>query len=150
MQLDLRSGTEGSGRAASAALPPTQQARSARGGLEVGADHRPTANRLACDVCGRARARDERYRLVWERGPATRLVLAEVCRDCATAADPLLELYGGCGREAISLVQEIRAPQPPRTRVQPRALSLAARGVFYLLITVAAFSLVTLVTSWGH
>jgi hypothetical protein len=149
MKLDLRSGTEGSGRAASAALPPTQQARSASPGLEVGA-HRPTANRLACDVCGRARARDERYRIVWERDSATRLVLAEVCRDCATAADPLLELYGGCGREAISLVQEIRALRPPRTRVQPRALSYTARGVLYLLIAVAAFSLVTLITSWGR
>jgi hypothetical protein len=100
-------------------------------------------------VCGRARPRDERHRLVWERDPATRLVLAELCRDCATIADPLLELYGGRGREAIRLVQEIPASPPPRT-AQPRVLGHAARGALYLLIAVAAFLLVTLVTSRGR
>ena len=147
--MDLPSGAERSGRAASAALPPKAQVRSARPGGEVGADHRPTSNRLACDVCGFARSRDERRRLVWESDPATRLVLAELCRDCATFADRLLELYGGCGREAITLVQEIRASPPPRT-VQPRVLGYAARGVLYLLIAVASFLLVTLVTSRGR
>ena len=148
MRLDLSPVAERSGRAASAALP-LNQVRSARPGGEVGADHQPTSNRLACDACGFARSRDERHRLVWESDPATRLVLAELCPHCATFADRLLELYGGCGREAITLVQEIRASPPPRT-VQPRVLGYAARGVLYLLIAVASFLLVTLITSRGR
>jgi hypothetical protein len=147
--LDLLPEAESSGRAASAALPPKDQVRSARPGDEVGADHRPTTGRLACDVCGSARTRDERYRLVWERDPATQLVLAELCRDCATFADPLLELHGGQGRDAISLVQEIRASPPPR-RAQPRVLGYTARGILYLLIAIGSFLLVTLVSSGGR
>jgi hypothetical protein len=134
--------------AGSAALP-RNRVRLARPGAEVGVDHRPTSNRLACDVCGNARTRDERLRLVWESDPASRLVLAELCRDCATFADPLLELYGGCGREAISLVQEVRASTPRRT-VRPRVFGYAAGGVLYLLIGVVSFLLVTLVTSRGR
>jgi hypothetical protein len=149
MQLDLHSGAERSGRAASAALPPKEQVRSARPGREVGADHRPTSNRLTCDVCGYARTRDERHRLIWESDPATQLVLAELCRDCAAFADPLLELYGGHGRAAIRLVQEMRSSPAPRM-VQPRVLGYTARGILYLLIAVASFLLVTLVTSRGR
>jgi hypothetical protein len=148
MQLDLRFGAERQGRAASAALPPKDEVRSPRSEAEIGADHRPAFNQLACDVCGRARARDERHRLIWESDPATRLLLAELCRDCAAVADPLLELYGGRGRDAIRLVQETRASLPPR-RAQPRVLGYAARGVLYLLIAVTAFVLVTLVSSRG-
>ena len=147
--LDLLPETESSGRAASAALPPADQVRSARPGQEVGASHRPTSSRLTCDVCGKARTRGERRRLVWESDPGTLLVLAELCRDCATFADPLLELYGGCGRDAISLVEEIRASPPPRT-VQSRVLGYAARWMLYVLIAVGSFVLVTLVTSRGR
>jgi len=147
MQLDLHSGAERSGRAAPAALPPKGRVRSARGGREVGA-HRPTSNRLTCDVCGSARPRDERHRLIWEPDPATQLVLAELCRDCATFADPLLELHGGHGRDAIRLVQEIRTAPRPRT-VQPRVLGYTARAILYLLIAVASFLLVTVLTSRG-
>jgi hypothetical protein len=136
------------GRAGSTALPP-DQVRSARPARDVGVDHRPRSNRLACDFCGHARTREERHRLVWESDPATRLVLAELCRGCATFADPLLELYGGCGREAIRLVQEVRPSTPPRT-VRPRVLGYAAREVLYLLIAVVSFLLVTLVTSRGR
>jgi hypothetical protein len=81
---------------------------------------------------------------VWEHELGG-LVLAELCRRCATQADPLLELYGGRGRDAIRLVQEIRASPPLRTG-QPHAF---ARGIVYLLIAVASFLLVTLVTSRG-
>src|SRR5262245_39096148 len=126
MGLDLISAAERPGRAASAALPPMGQ-------------------RLACDVCGHARPRNERNRLVWDLGPANRLVLAQLCRDCATSADQLVELYGGRGREAIGLVQETR-PAPPRRSAPPRVLGYGARGAVYLLIAVASFVLVTLVT----
>jgi hypothetical protein len=130
MALDLRPLAERPGRAASAALPPVAQVP------------------LCCDMCGCARPRDERDRLVWESSPATRLVLADLCGDCARSADSLLELYGGRGRNGISLVHEIHGSPPPRS-VQPRVLGSFARGVLYLLIAVASFVLVTLVTSGG-
>jgi hypothetical protein len=149
MGLALLRGAERSGRAASAALPPQDQVRSVRPRREVGADHRPRSNRLTCDVCGDARTRDERHRLVWERDPATQLVLAELCRHCAAFADPLLELHGGRGRDAIRLVRETRVAPPPRT-LKPRVLAYTARGILYLLIAVASFLLVTLVTSRGR
>jgi hypothetical protein len=72
-----------------------------------------------------------------------------LCRNCAASVDPLRELYGGCGRDAIRLVQEIRASPPPRA-VQPRVLGYAGRGVLYVLIAVAAFLVVTLITSRGR
>jgi hypothetical protein len=151
MRLDLPPRAERSGRAASAVavLPPRGQVRSARPEKQVGADHRPRPDRLVCDVCGFPLTRDERHRLVWESDPATRLVLAELCRNCATFAGPLLELYGGSGREAIELVQEIRASPAPRT-VHPRVLRYPAHGVLYFLIAVASFLLITLVTSRGR
>jgi hypothetical protein len=149
MRLDLPVGAEGPGRAASAALPPTERIRSARAEGEAGAEQRPTSNRLTCDVCGGARSRDERYRLVWASDPATRLVLAELCRGCATFADPLLVLYGGQGRDAIRLVEEIRAEPPPRAP-QLRVLGFTARGILYFLIATASFLLVTLVTTRGR
>jgi hypothetical protein len=149
MRLDLPLVAERSGRAASAALPPKEHVRSARPGGEVGANHRPTSNRLACDVCGYPRTPDERHRLVWASDRAAQLVVAELCRDCATFVDQLLELYAGRGRDAIKLVQEILAPSPPRT-VHPRVLVYTARGMLYLLIAIASFLLITLVTSRGR
>lgn len=138
MQLDQRLVAE-TGRAAPAALPAT-----------LAADSRPATTRLACDVCGGRRRRYERHRLVWEPGRDTRLVLADLCGGCATLDDPLLDLYGGSGREAIRLVQEIRPSPPRQPRVRPRVVGLAARAGVYLLIAIAAFFLVTLVTSVGR
>ena len=109
------------------------------------ADHQPTSNRLACDLCGGTRPRGDRRRLVWEREP-TSLVLADLCRGCATFAGPLLELYGGHGRHAIRLVEELSSAPPPRT-ARLRVLGYSARGIVYLLIGAAFFLLVTLVTS---
>jgi hypothetical protein len=148
MRLDLPSRADRSGRAASAALPPNDpvQVRPTRRKQEIGADNRPTSRLLACDVCGNARTRGERHRLVWESVPANRLVLAELCRNCATFADVLLDLYGGCGRDSVVLVHEIRASSPTRS-VQPRVFGHVARGILYLLIALAAFVLVTLATS---
>ena len=128
MQLELRPEAERAGRAASRALPATH---------------------LVCDVCGSARPRDERHRLVWEHDLGTPLVLAELCRDCATSSDPLLELHGGRGRAAITLLRETRLSRSPR-RVRPRVFGYTARGVVYLLIAVACFVLVTLATSRGR
>jgi hypothetical protein len=79
----------------------------------------------------------------------TQLVSAELCPDCATLVDQLLELYAGRSRDAIKLLQEILASSPPRT-VQPRVLVDTARRMLYLLIAIASFLLVTLVTSRGR
>jgi len=146
MQLELPSRAERSGRAASAALPPRAPVRLARPAGEVGVDHGPTPKRLACDLCGGTRPRSERHRLVWESDSATRLVLAELCRDCASFADPLLELYGGHGREAIRLVEETRLA-PPSRPAGLRLLGFSTRVILYLLIAAGSFLLVTLVTS---
>lgn len=146
MRLDLHPEVEKSGRAASAALPASDRGRSARLGSDGAADHRPSSTHPVCDVCGSPRPRDERHRLVWECDPGTRLVLAELCRGCATVPDPLLQLSGDRGREAIGLIHEIRVLQPART-VERRVFGYVARGVVYLLIAIAAFLLVTLATS---
>jgi hypothetical protein len=149
MRLDLPEQAVELGRAGAAALPTQKKgsvspAPEERSVPAIG--RRPT---LACDVCGSARTRDERRRLVWEGDLATSLVLAELCRHCAASADPLLELYGGRGSAAIRLVQEIRVSASARS-VQRRAFSYTARGILYLLVAVASFLLVTLVTSRGR
>lgn len=148
MRLDLPPVAERTGRAASAPLPRNEPVRAVRARGEAGGGQR-RSNRLACDVCGGTRTRDERHRLVWESGLAPGLVLAELCRRCATQADALLDLYGGCGRDALGLVQEVHAAPPPRA-ARLRVLGFTARGVLYLLIALASFLLVTLVTSRGR
>src|SRR5262245_62553567 len=69
MRVDPPLGAEPSGRAATAALPAKDA------GARLDADHRPTSTCLTCDVCGRARDRNERHRLVWDLDPGTGLVL---------------------------------------------------------------------------
>jgi hypothetical protein len=86
--------------------------------------------------------------LVWESELAPGLVLAELCRHCATQADPLLELCGGRGRDAIGLVKEVDSALPTRA-AQLRVLGFTAHGILYLLIAIAAFLLVTLATTRG-
>ncbi len=123
-----------------------EQVVSTRSGTQTRAERRQTATAAVCDFCGRTRTRDERNRLVWEGALATRLVLAELCSRCAPQADSLLELHGGHGRDLIRLVQEIREAPAPRV-ARHRVLGFTARGILYLLIALAAFLIVTLVTS---
>jgi hypothetical protein len=85
---------------------------------------------------------------VWENGLAPGLVLAELCRRCATQADALRDLYGGCGRDAIGLVTEVDAAPPPTAQL--RVLGFSARGILYLVIAIASFWFVTFVTSRGR
>jgi hypothetical protein len=145
MGLDLAQRAEKSGRAASAALPFEEAVL--RPPREAGADRRPS-DRLFCDLCGDAQIRGERHRLVWQVDDATRVVLAELCCDCATFPDAFLARHGGRGRDAIGLVREFQVP--PRRKTQPpRIFGYATRAILYVLIAVAAFVLVTLVTSGG-
>jgi hypothetical protein len=124
-----------------------QQAVPARPGSQPGgADSRQTAKRPVCDFCGSPRARDEHHRLVWESTFATELVLAELCSRCAAQADRLLEMHGGRGRDAISLARPARGSALPTTPRQ-RAFGFLARGLLYLLVALAFFFIVTLITS---
>jgi hypothetical protein len=82
---------------------------------------------------------------VWAGPDGTELVLAEPCQRCASQAGGLLELYGGRGRHAVRLVQAGNRIQltVPRHRVS----GFATRAFVYLLIALAAFVLVTLISS---
>jgi hypothetical protein len=126
---------ERSGRAASAALPPAAESR-----MNAAVSGPPRAP--ACDFCQTALTRGERHRLVWESSLPTTLVLADLCSHCSTRAESLVELYGGRGRDAIRLAQEVR-PSAPAHKVA----GFIARGVFYLLIALAFFLIVTLISS---
>jgi hypothetical protein len=82
---------------------------------------------------------------VWAGPDGRELVLAEPCTRCASQADGLLELYGGRGRHAVRLVQA--GHRIPLTVPRHRASGFATRGLVYLLIAIAAFLLVTLISS---
>jgi hypothetical protein len=95
-----------------------------------------------CDFCESALTRGERHRLVWERSLATGLVLADLCSHCSTRVESLVELYGGRGRNAIRLAQQVR-PSAPAHKVA----GFIARGALYLLIAFTFFLIVTLISS---
>jgi hypothetical protein len=102
------------------------------------------AARDTCDMCGGARERSERHRLVWDAGPGTELVLAELCRRCAERPGRLLDVYGGRGRDALRVtgVHAAREAQP-----EHRMRGIILRGLVYLLVAFAAFVVVTSVAS---
>jgi hypothetical protein len=121
----------------------------ARTGTQFGgSDARDAAHELPCDFCGAARARSERHRFVWDTGLGTELVLAELCSRCAGEADRLLEMYGGRGRDAIRLTQghRVSAQEAPPVRT---IRGIVIRGLVYVSIALAAFVVVTFVTSRG-
>ncbi len=135
MRLDLHSGAERSGRAASAALPFPAQPR-----VNEAVAHGSRAP--LCDFCRRSLIRGERHRLVWRRQSATELILADLCRRCATDAASLVDRYGGHGRAAIALVDDAWLPTP-----QHRLFAPLARAAIYLLIALTFFLIVTLLSS---
>jgi hypothetical protein len=99
--------------------------------------------RLTCDMCGGARDGSERHRLVWDAGLGTELVLAELCSRCAERPGPLLEAYGGRGHAALRITHVQAARAAPRHAMRSTIL----RGLVYVLIALAAFVLVTSITS---
>jgi hypothetical protein len=101
-----------------------------------------------CDVCAAPRPRGERRRLVWDSGLGGDLVLADLCGRCAAEVDRLLELYGGHGRNAIRLTQADAVSVRERAPVR-KVGGIAVRGLFYLLIALASFLVVTFVTARG-
>jgi hypothetical protein len=100
-----------------------------------------------CDVCGVPRARGERLRLVWDRAPGGALVLADLCARCAGESDRLLEAYGGRGHDAVRLTHGCVSPAGPAPL--RRVGGIVVRGLFYVLLALATFVVVTIVTSRG-
>jgi hypothetical protein len=100
----------------------------------------------ACDVCGAARARGERRRLVWDSGLDGALVLADLCGRCAGQSDRLLEIYGGYGRHAVRFMQSEPVSVRPMATLQQLGGNVV-RGLIYVLIAVAAFVVYTFVTA---
>ena len=49
----------------------------------AGSDARAAAALIACDFCGAPHSPFERQRIVWNSGPGTELVLADLCSRCA-------------------------------------------------------------------
>ena len=100
--------------------------------------------RDTCDLCGGARYRSERHRLIWDSGLGTELVLAELCSRCADQPDRLLEVYGGRGHDALQVtnVHAVREAQPRHTMA-----GIILRGLVYVLAALTAFIFVTIVTS---
>lgn len=106
------------------------------------AESRRRAAPPGCDFCGSALPKGERHRLVWESPFGAELALADLCSHCAASADTLLKLYGGRGREATALVQKVRPSARPH-----RVVGFLARGALYLLVALAFFLIVTLISS---
>jgi hypothetical protein len=101
-----------------------------------------------CDICGRPRTRSERQRLVWDSGFGIELILAELCRECAARPDGILEMYGGPRNSALRVTEA--APASKRDAASVRAIrGMVLRGLLYVLVALAAFVVVTAVTSRG-
>lgn|SRR5215207_324499 len=122
--------------------------RTRTGRRSRGAHARDAVAVAACDLCGAPRANGERRRFVWDSGLHGDLVLADLCSRCARQADRLLELYGGRDRNALRVTQGDRVPAPEATTVR-RVGGMVVRGLLYVLIALAAFVVVTFVTSRG-
>jgi hypothetical protein len=105
------------------------------------------ARQPVCDVCGRPRTRGERRRLVWHSVGGD-LVLADLCALCARESVRILEMYGGHGRDAVGLVEEVSPVAVERAPVR-RVGGMLARGLIYVLIALATFVVVTFVTARG-
>jgi hypothetical protein len=100
----------------------------------------------ACDFCGAACARSQRRRLTWETEGGDELVLADLCARCAAHADRLLDVYGGRGRASMRLTGPGTADAIPLALVR-RASGALVRGMVYVLIALAVFFVVTLITA---
>jgi hypothetical protein len=100
----------------------------------------------ACDLCGGVRNRSERTRLIWDAGSGDELVLAELCRQCAAHPEAVLEAYGARSHGALRVT---RAEAPPEREAAPAHAirGVVLRGLLYVLLALAAFVVVTAITS---
>jgi hypothetical protein len=84
--------------------------------------------------------------LVWDSGLDGELVLAELCARCAGQADELIAVFGGRGREALRLTQQV-AVSPAERKPMLRVGGVVVRGVVYVLVAVVAFPMITFLTA---
>jgi hypothetical protein len=83
---------------------------------------------------------------VWDAGLGTELVLAELCGRCAERPDRLLEVYGRRGHDALRVTStRVHAARKAQPRHTTRGIVL--RGLVYVLVALAAFVVVTSITS---
>lgn len=101
-----------------------------------------------CDFCGAAYARSPRRPIVWQTEGGAELVLADLCARCAARADRLLDVYGGRARASMRLA-ESDAADATAPSLAHRASGMLIRGAVYVLIALAAFFVVTLITARG-
>jgi hypothetical protein len=101
--------------------------------------------RVTCDMCGGARKRSERHRLVWDAGDDTELILAELCPICAERPGRVLEFYGSRRHDALRVIHVHAAREGQRQGHTTRGIIV--RGLVYILVALAAFVVVTSVTS---
>lgn len=73
-------------------------------------------------------------------------MLAELCGRCAGQADLLLDSYGGQGRSAIKLARDLRVLRPSTAWVRTVG-GIVGRSALYLLVAVAVFVAVTLISA---
>jgi hypothetical protein len=105
-----------------------------------------TSNVGACDFCGGPRAPGERRRFVWDSGVDGDLVLADLCARCEGRSKRLLEIFGGRGRDNVRLAPDPAASAVGRAHAR-RLGGNVLRGLVYVLIALASFVVVTLLTS---
>jgi hypothetical protein len=99
-----------------------------------------------CDFCGASYAKSERRRLIWQTEADGELVLANLCPRCVSNADRLLAAHGGRGRASLRVDAPQRA-ETMRLRVLRTTSSAIVRTTIYLLIALATFFIVTLLTA---
>ncbi len=83
---------------------------------------------------------------MWKTECGDDVVLADLCARCASHADQLLELYGGRGRSSMRVARPA-TEDVVRLVVVRRASGMLVRGAIYVLIALATFFVVTLITS---
>lgn len=99
-----------------------------------------------CDFCGGAHARGERQRLIWETEADGEFVLADLCPRCASDGDQLLEAYGGRSRGSLRVTEPGTAEAIGLTLLRRTSATLI-RTTVYVLIALATFFVVTLITA---
>jgi hypothetical protein len=83
---------------------------------------------------------------MWETEGGDELVLADLCARCAARGDRLLDVYGGRARASMRLAESDAADATVPSLVG-RVSGVLIRGAVYVLIALAVFFVVTLLTA---
>jgi hypothetical protein len=83
---------------------------------------------------------------MWRINGGEDLILADLCARCVARADRLLNVHGGRDRAAMRLTESDAAAATALSRVR-RVSGALMRGAVYILIALAVFFVVTLITS---